>query len=621
MTICEYCSSIVARTDRDLTLRGKVSALMDTYTPFRIGATGVHRGNGFTIVGRTQIRHPAGGVWDEWYLAFDDGRWGWLAEAQGHLYLTFESRRVKAIPAFEDCQPGYDVELGLGGRWVIQEIGTGSFLSAAGELPFSFSPGENFRYADVVGTGGGFGTLDYGDDTPTAYIGREIRLADLHIEVREGYDAAGHIPAKSISCPKCGGPLTLRLPDLSQRVTCPNCDSLLDATAGNLRYLDTLPADIGGILIPPGSVGTLRGVEWTATGFMRRSCYVSGMTYHWDEYLLYNVEHGFRWLTQADGHWNFVEPVSAADIVAGATSASYKGDAFKRFQGVQGNVVAVVGEFYWKVSLGDTSELTDYIRPPLMLSREAAEFNDPDKRHIYAREVQWSLAHYLEGKDVFTAFQIKDRPPRRSTVGPNQPSPYKKDAKLYTLLGVLFSAVLAVVLTLGALSAKKVTVYEHTFRLPTPTAARGEEVVISEPFQLEDSRHAIQIDLRTKLNNSWFYLRGALINEKTGEAQMFEIENSFYHGVDDGYSWSEGHNQGSVTLSAMPAGTYVLSLAPERPNKRVRSEFGISVRTGIIRWIYPVLALVFFLVIPLFQWIRASGFEMLRWQESDRENA
>jgi len=79
VAVCGYCKSLSARTDRDPKLIGKVADLVDTGSPLRVGAEGNYAGRKFSLVGRTQMRHPLGGVWDEWYLALEDGRWGWLA--------------------------------------------------------------------------------------------------------------------------------------------------------------------------------------------------------------------------------------------------------------------------------------------------------------------------------------------------------------------------------------------------------------------------------------------------------------------------------------------------------------------------------------------------------------
>src|SRR5712692_10699179 len=101
VTICPYCRSVVARGDRQLENLGKVADLVETDSVLAVGLKGRYQGVPFELTGRTQLRHQAGGVWDEWYAAFADGRWGWLAEAQGRFYLTFEKPApAKTIPSF-----------------------------------------------------------------------------------------------------------------------------------------------------------------------------------------------------------------------------------------------------------------------------------------------------------------------------------------------------------------------------------------------------------------------------------------------------------------------------------------------------------------------------------------
>ena len=105
VVICDHCRSVVARTDRALEDLGKVAALVDTGTPFRRDLPGKFHGTGFRLVGRTQMEHSAGGIWDEWYAAFDDGRWGWIAEAQGRFYLTFAAA-AEGLPSSEQIEVG-----------------------------------------------------------------------------------------------------------------------------------------------------------------------------------------------------------------------------------------------------------------------------------------------------------------------------------------------------------------------------------------------------------------------------------------------------------------------------------------------------------------------------------
>ena len=93
--MCGYCRFSVVRSDRDLSVIGKVADLVPTAAPIAVGDSGSVGGKAFTVLGRTQLDHGRG-PWDEWYIAFQDGTWGWLAYAQGNWYATWE---VTPLPA------------------------------------------------------------------------------------------------------------------------------------------------------------------------------------------------------------------------------------------------------------------------------------------------------------------------------------------------------------------------------------------------------------------------------------------------------------------------------------------------------------------------------------------
>src|SRR5438128_8868193 len=111
--VCSYCNAVVARGDRTVEQLGKVGDLVDTQSPLELGLRGQVSDQHFELVGRAQMHHPAGGVWDEWYAAFADGRWGWLAEAQGHFYLLFQQPLPAEPPPFESLAPGAPAYLDL----------------------------------------------------------------------------------------------------------------------------------------------------------------------------------------------------------------------------------------------------------------------------------------------------------------------------------------------------------------------------------------------------------------------------------------------------------------------------------------------------------------------------
>ncbi len=85
------------------------------------------------------------------------------------------------------------------------------------------------------------------------------------------------------------------------------------------------------IYIPIGSRGKMNGVEWAVIGVLGRidpKYLVS-----WKEYLLYNPYQGFRWLAEADGHWNFAVPMKQIPTDNGKQSVTAFARDYRHFQG------------------------------------------------------------------------------------------------------------------------------------------------------------------------------------------------------------------------------------------------------------------------------------------------
>ena len=111
VVICTYCRSAVARTDRGLKDLGKVAELVETGSPLDVGIRGKWKDQPFELTGRAQLGHEMGGQWDEWYATFSNGWLGWLAEAQGRFYLTFQYQIPDGVqvPSFDQLQLGQPI--------------------------------------------------------------------------------------------------------------------------------------------------------------------------------------------------------------------------------------------------------------------------------------------------------------------------------------------------------------------------------------------------------------------------------------------------------------------------------------------------------------------------------
>lgn len=420
VTICEFCHSAIARDDQDLRLIGKVAQLVQTESIVQIGSTGSFRGKPFEVIGRVQYNHAGGGVWDEWYLRFPADKMAWLAEAQGEIHLTFPRpiRTKSPIPNYDAIEVGQAVRYGSHDLTVVEK-GIARSASAQGEIPWAFVPNADHIYADLMGDKGWFATFEYESDSKAskrgesgssliasqASVGRTVTADELDVS-SPGWattpdSEVQKVKMLSLNCPKCGGPLDLRLPDQTQRVGCPNCGSLLDVNQGKLQVLQTNDQREVHPVIQLGSTGQLFGDEYTVIGFMERYAVYQSDVFPWTEYLLYNPKRGYRWLVCNDKHWSFVEKISPHGFQPELDQFQYEGQRYRIYDRGEAYVRSCRGEFYWKVVQGEKARTADFIAPPRMISFERTGFGD-------STELNVSRGIYVAVEEIEKAFALKD---------------------------------------------------------------------------------------------------------------------------------------------------------------------------------------------------------------------
>jgi hypothetical protein len=618
VVICQYCRSAVARTDRELKDLGKVAELIETGSPLDVGLRGKWKDVPFELTGRAQLGHEMGGQWDEWYATFSNGWLGWLAEAQGRFYITFQYPIPEGVnvPSFDQLELGQQVP---GLPWptplMVAETGRATALGAKGEIPYLLTPGETYYYADLSGADGAFGTLDYNQTPPLVFLGQQVTLPDLGITTRRTPEREERrVGAAQVSCPNCAGPLELRAPDKTERVTCPNCNSLLDVNQGRLQFLKALAKPWFQPVIPLGTTGEVPEGKMTLIGAMARSVTIEGTTYFWFEYLLYNPQIGFRWLVNSDDHWNYVRAVPPGEVNESDKSVSYQGKNYRIFQDAQCNVECVLGEFYWKVEAGEKVRGVDYVAPPYMLSKEVSTVyvtDDAGKQRRSTGEINWSLGTYVPVPQIEKSFSVSGLP-RPSNVAPNQP--YK-----YGWIYKYWIAFLLITLLVGGitfvLSGSSKEVFSQTVNFAPLPNEDGTQVFFSEPFQLE-ARRNIKIIGESPVQNTWVYLEGDLINDETGVVQSFPIDISYYQGVEDGEAWSEGGQTDSAYTSSMPAGRYVLRLEGQWERWQEPAVATIKIEQNVTHGINLLVALIVLSIIPVLMGFYHISFERRRWSES-----
>ncbi|MBC7693130.1 MAG: DUF4178 domain-containing protein [Methylotenera sp.] len=412
---------------------------------------------------------------------------------------------------------------------------------------------------------------------------------------------------KTFSCPSCGAGVILRAVGQSISVVCGSCGSVIDVTNENYQILSSAFQKNKVIpLIPLGQKGKLRGETWQVIGFMQR-CDGSEL-YSWREYLLYNPFKGFRWLVESDGHWNYVIMTKSKPTIQHG-DAKFLGETYKLFEKGTGKVTFVVGEFYWKVSAGETVQVEDYVCPPRILSSESGD-----------QETVWSLGEYLDPGVIQAAFAISQPMPGRIGIAPAQPV---KSSLLLRPLARYWAFFLVALLALQLLTVMLSSNEKLLHLSGVYTGNDVEKPKVTESFQLRKGTN-VEVTFQSPVNNNWLELDATLVNDSTGAQYNFEQGVEYYYGSDSDGSWSEGAQHQENVISSVTAGTYHLNyqiVGPISVSAATAKEqpYNIDVRRGVVSWSNFFLALFLVSAFPVSVWWISSRYEQRRWADSNSE--
>jgi hypothetical protein len=409
-----------------------------------------------------------------------------------------------------------------------------------------------------------------------------------------------------LNCPQCGAAITLRALGHAETVVCESCHSILDAKDPNLQILQKFQVITGEVppLIPLGSRGKLRGTDYEVIGFQRRSITVEGIRYDWHEYVLFNPYKATHYLTEYNGHWNDISVCKELPVV-NFSSVNYLGEVYRHFQTSDANTNYVLGEFPWQVRVGEQATVTDYVKPPRVLSSEKS-----------ANEVTWSLGEYMYGADIWKSFNLPGLPPEAIGVYENQPSPVSENVKGIWSAFLAFALLLLFLMAGFDFASSKTTVFDSSYRL-NAGEPKGEASFVTDVFDLGGRTSNVQITTSASVDNSWIYLNYALINQDSGQAWDFGREVSYYHGYDSDGSWTEGSRRDTVVIPSVPAGHYYLRIEPEVDARHPPISYSVQVKRDVpVLGFFGIAFLALLLPAIAITW-RSMNFERMRWAESD----
>jgi hypothetical protein len=425
------------------------------------------------------------------------------------------------------------------------------------------------------------------------------------------------VPAvRALACPACGGSVELRAAGYTVHVACQYCSSILDVTDPQVRLVTGYNQAAAELEIPLGTRGILRGIEWEAIGYLQRS---ENGEYGWEEYLLFNPYHGYRWLVNVRSGWSFGEALTVTPEWLSYDQMAIGPESYTHFfANGTARVDYVLGEFYWRVAVGERVKTSDWVRPGVMLSREEN-----------AHEISWTRNTWIPGKEMHRAFGVS--PPNRLWPPlPHQPSPYGGWLWTGLKIGVAaFGFLLVVAILFGG------TGWSAAGSFPVASDGREQSVTLG-PIELSNRYQKVDIRAEVpRLENGWVDLDYSLVNRKTQQAYDAYGAAERYSGSDSDGPWSEGSRASHLSIASVPAGSYDL-IVDYKANRWTGSmttyptasdptwmdaenlpQVQVEVRNGRIYWSNLLIALLA-MTIPLLLALGAHiAFETARKSESD----
>ena len=176
-TVCEFCRSVLIRTDLHLEKVGQVADLPPTSSPIQIGTEGIFDKSSFSVIGRIIYEYDQGN-WNEWHFVTNEGISGWLSDAQLNYGISFPVQGQK-LP--RECEVGQQCTW-ENESYVVSTITKAHYRGVEGELPFQYWDKSDVIFVDLMCHSEKFATIDYSDDPPLLFMGEFVDFDELKLK-------------------------------------------------------------------------------------------------------------------------------------------------------------------------------------------------------------------------------------------------------------------------------------------------------------------------------------------------------------------------------------------------------------------------------------------------------
>ncbi|RRB06753.1 DUF4178 domain-containing protein [Larkinella rosea] len=408
----------------------------------------------------------------------------------------------------------------------------------------------------------------------------------------------------SFDCPVCNTPIPGYDLTESSYFGCAQCQTYFYyGDTGPIDRKTTFPTRLEPTPLAVGSEGYIDGKWVRVTGIIKKR--EEKYADPWLEYVLMTKESGYQVLSEFNGHWMVMRPAEGNYQEEKGKNVTDEDREYTLYNRYNCRVLNAVGEFYWDVLEDSKLNISEYIHPPYLLSRE-----------VGLQGTEWYKAVYKTPQEITTAFGLPSPLPKPLGIGAIQPSSAGQKRPTVTWLATRLALLVVVIQVLFYIIKPQKTLFDQSYSWNSDSTLPGSnQPIVTSSFAFAGPS-AMAIKLKANVDNNWVEVPISLINETSGQSYEFTRTVEYYHGIDSGESWEEGAQKDEAILSHIPSGQYHLNLYPNSEGKN-RFSVHVTVVQNPILYSNLFLMLILIAIYPIVLFIQQNVFEHKRWEESD----
>ncbi|HTN44717.1 MAG TPA: DUF4178 domain-containing protein [Flavipsychrobacter sp.] len=430
--------------------------------------------------------------------------------------------------------------------------------------------------------------------------------------------SVSNLLSNKVFCPECKQELQCYDRENSTYFACASCDIFFkrdeDGKATVLAEFKPYRETI--VSLKLGSEGTLEGKNMRVVGIIQKLDPEEDIS--WFEYLLYNpAVENYLTLVEVRGHWTLVRRSQYQEYkvhnLDGEYRVRYKNRLFSFYTTYKYKILFAQGEFDWNIALhADKTETDEYICPPDILVHEIRKdlsgLQEDDGRI-------WYKGTYIEPKTIAEAFNVPiSQFPSKRGLGALQPNPALENWTLVIRFTVAMLVLVFITQFLFAFYKPERTVWAQPLSFTPDTGSIATATFhkqVTNSFDIQGPAN-LDIELSVPVYNEWIEVPVTLVNDGNGDTYESSKAIEYYHGYQDGESWSEGSINETMVFNSIPSGKYHLNIEAYAEAKKNYSGY-ITVRQNAILYSNLILMLAALLAYPVYLIWKRNQTEEQRW--------